>query len=219
MENKTTSNGPQSDPSTIITEQLLVNTTKQKMNILLPIIFTFLISGGSFGFIGYYFGSQKSATVTKDLQIVTVPSPQQLSRYDEQQLEKASPKMSYKIKKEAGQVGDSNSYKYTLVSEAGKDIYSIVNGKGFIFDVSDDNKYIAIINYSESMGDETLTLLDTDGKILKEFGHLESPQTLIPFNWTDHFYWISMGIPIGDPTGVVRIDADTLKVDTYLYND
>lgn len=110
-----------------------------------------------------------------------------------------------------------NLYKYELVknshSGAGTVLYSITNLNGFSYDVSKDGKYIAILNYAESMGDETLTIIKSDGSNLKDFGHLDSPQTLAPIYWTDPYYWLFKGIPIGEPSGVVRVNADTNQVD------
>lgn len=112
----------------------------------------------------------------------------------------------------------SDSYKYSLISNNGEIIYSVTNYYGFNFQSSNDNKYIAIINYSSSVGDETLTLIDNQGKVLKNYGHLNSPQGIVPLTWSDHYFWISMGPPMGEPYGVVRINAENLEFNTYISN-
>lgn len=130
-------------------------------------------------------------------------------------------KTEFMIKKSAGNSNYPGSYKYELWKNDGSGdgpaIYSVVNRNGFGYDVTEDKKYIAILNYGESTGDETLTIIQNDGQVVKNFGHLDSPQSLVPFSWTEHFYWLSAGIPIGQPAGTIRVDADTLKVDRYGY--
>lgn len=130
-------------------------------------------------------------------------------------------KAEFTIKKSAGNSSYPGSYKYELRKNdglgGGLAIYSVINWFGFTYDVSEDGEYIAILNLGESMGDETLTIIKNNGQVVKDFGHLDSPQSLVPIYWIEHFYWLSAGIPIGQPAGTIRIDADTLKVDRYGY--
>ena len=126
---------------------------------------------------------------------------------------------TYTLEKSSENYNDQNSFKYDLVrtdvSGDRKTIYSIINWFGFSYDVSDDDQYIAIINYGESSGDETLTIIKNNGQLVSNFEQLISPQGLNPMGWTEHFYWLYHGIPIGESVGVIRVDADTLKVDYY----
>lgn len=159
-------------------------------------------------FIGFYLGVKYEA-----IKYTAYKTP----GYDLQKT--ITTKGEFTINKGAKDSNDPNSFKYELIkignSGETKVIYSVVNWFGFGYEVSDDKIYIAIINYSEAMGDETLTIIKNDGQLVKNFGHFNLSQTLVPFSWTGHFYWLSNGIPIGDPIGVIRVDADTLKVDYY----
>lgn len=123
------------------------------------------------------------------------------------------------MKKNVAETGDPNSFKYDLVrtdvTGDKKIIYSLVNWFGFEYEVSDDAKYVAIINYGESAGDETLTIIKNDGQLVKNFEPFSFPGRLIPIEWTEHFYWLYLGIPSGDPTGIIRVNADTLEADFY----
>jgi len=173
-----------------------------------------------FGIGGYLIGSgveKRNFDKTNSLNVLSIPVPTASSEVNAQ---KQNPNLKYTVKKETGNTKDSNSYKYSLISIGGSEkdkvIYSITNWFGFEYQVSDDNNFIAILNNGESLGDETLTLIRKDGRVLKEFGHLDSPQALVPFYWIENYYFISMGIPIGDPVGVIRINANTLGVDKYL---
>lgn len=114
---------------------------------------------------------------------------------------------------------DPNTFKYELlrtnVSGETKVIYSVVNGFGFSYEVSDNKQFIAIINYSEASGGETLTIIKNDGQLVKDFGRVHTSQILVPLRWTDNYYWLSQGAPIGNPAGVIRVDVDTLEIDYY----
>lgn len=165
-----------------------------------------------FGFVGFGIGGYLIGRM-ESIKVVPTAVPNQISVVTPQN-------SKYSVKKEAGSKNDPSSYKYSLIRSdsigKSKTIYAITNWFGFIYEVSKDDKYIAILNNGESMGDETLVLILNDGTVLKEFGHLESPQSLIPIYWTDHYFWMYMGIPIGQPAGVLRINAETLEVDRYL---
>lgn len=173
-----------------------------------------------FGMAGFLIGSEvgkRSLINTDSSPLLPSPIPTGLPQAETQ---KQNLKEKYTIKKDPGNTSDPNSYKYELLktddSGVNQVIYSIVNWNGFNYQASEDNNYIAILNYGESLGDETFTLMRGDGKVIKEFGHLDSPQALIPFYWTDHYYWLSMGIPVGDPVGVIRVNADNLEVNRYM---
>jgi hypothetical protein len=160
----------------------------------------------TFPFLGFYLGYQIPHSVP-------VPDPVISSKPITQ---------NYHLQKSPSNKTDpfgGKNYQYDLIKTDvfGKNIivYSLTNWNGFSYQVSDDGKFIAIINNSMAMGDETITLINSNGQVLKEFGHLDSPQALIPLLWTDHSYWLSMGIPIGEPIGTIRIDADTLKEYKY----
>lgn len=135
-------------------------------------------------------------------------------------MQPGSAKEVFSIKKTAGDPDYSGSFKYELWKDdtSGKSvIYSVVNWNGFRYDVSEDKKYIAILNYGESTGDETFIIIRDNGQVVKDFGNLDSKQTLSPFYWTEHFYWFSEGVPIVEqPMGVIRVDADTLKIDRFV---
>lgn len=131
----------------------------------------------------------------------------------------AANKSKFSLYKGEQDKDDKSSYKYDLVKKDadGQEttIFSVTNWNGFGYQVSADQKYIAVIIYGESMGDETLTLIDSNGKVLKDFGRMDSPQSLQPIKWIEHTYWISEGVPIGEPAGVIRIDAETLEFETF----
>jgi len=161
-------------------------------------------------FAGFYLGIRYQETIKmgRSSVDVAIQSP-------------GATKAEFTIKKSAGSSNYPGSYKYELWKSDGLGhglaIYSIVNWFGFGYDVTEDKAYIAILNYGESMGDETLIIIRNDGQVVKDFGHLDSPQSLVPIYWIEHFYWLSAGIPIDQPAGTIRVDADTLKVDRYGY--
>lgn len=160
-------------------------------------------------FVGFYIGRYVIKPAYHDSTVVTTQKP-------------SAGNSEFTIKKSAGDPNYKGSYKYELWkadNSGGKPIYSIINWFGFSYDVSDDKKYIAILNYGESMGDEKLTIIRTDGKIVKDFADLRTQHTLVPFSWTGHFYWLSEGIPLGESEGItsiIRVDADTLKMDRFV---
>ncbi|MBW6441889.1 hypothetical protein K0B04_03220 [Patescibacteria group bacterium] len=162
-------------------------------------------------FIGFYFGTKYQKVQNSFLDC--------LDENLKESLVTDISKPTYFIDKNVVDSSDSNSFRYDLVrtdfSESRNVIYSLVNWFGFEYEVSDDDQYVAIINYGESAGDETFTLIKNNGELVKEFQDLNSSQRLVPMHWTEHFYWLYQGIPTEDPSGVIRVNADTLEVDYY----
>ena len=118
---------------------------------------------------------------------------------------------SYEVKKT--KTSDISVFKYELW-KGNELIFSITNMFGFSFDVSQDGKYIAIIIYGESMGDEQFTLITSEGKILKEFGLLQKSRSINPMMWIDSDFWLTEGFPI-EAVSVIRVNAKTLEVTRY----
>ena len=162
-------------------------------------------------FIGFYFGIkyQKLQYVSLDFLNETVAK----------NIGSNISKPSYKIEKSVVETNDPNSFKYDLIRTdiegEKKVIYTLVNWFGFGYEVSDDDKYIAIDNYGESGGDETLTIIKNDGELVKNFEHSLDAGWLIPIEWTEHYYWLYRDVPVLEPRGVVRVNADTLEVNYY----
>ncbi len=126
---------------------------------------------------------------------------------------------TFRVNKTPADKNKPNNYKYELIkSQNGQDsapVYTFTNEFGFNYYVSPTQKYIAIIRYSDAMGDETLIIINVDGKVVKDFGRVGANQSLNQLGWTDNVLWLSDGVPIGKPNAIISVDADTLEVGRY----
>lgn len=188
-------------------------------------------------FVGFYIGMRYQRAINVATPIIQTPivNPPKLSLKPTSSGPQLQPDFTdnqgglYHIKKILGDINNPgifeepfdeaiNTYQLWRIDNQPRPmlLYQIVNWFGFSFDVSSDGKYIAITNWGESMGDETFTLVDNQGKKLRDYAGFNAPFHRVPLGWSRHDYWMGVGdIP---RTAFIKVNAENLSVHTYDVN-
>ena len=188
-------------------------------------------------FIGFYIGMKYQQTINVATPIIQTsvispskPSPTPTSSGPQLQPDYTDNQGNlYHIKKIPGDINnpgiseepfDASFNTYQLWKVDNKPhpllLYQIINWFGFAFDVSSDGKYIAITNWGESMGDETFTLVNSQGKQLRDYATFNASFHRIPLGWSNHDYWLGVGD--APRTAFIKVNADDLSINMYDVN-